>query len=228
LIKSEHDDSRLIVREVLTRYDELVPVLDLDGTSRFQRDAKARGGDENGKLQWAEYFDVVEKSLKEKSLREVRDTIEIPEELRILSETLAGLHGPGLGRWREIAQITFLEGPGVGYRSGPDSYVARVKELDELGRMARLYEEDWVVGGGWVIGGSEAFPAFCCAVYCRRQDVEEAFAWRYTLSDIDATYDIVFDTIPELLAWYKTFREPEPEYYREWNEDETVFDAMWC
>lgn len=215
--------------EVLTRYEELVPLLGLDGVDRIRKNRPGEEDEsdkEHRALMVNEYFTGIETALKEHSLEEVRDTITIPEELRILSELgVDCLHGPGLGLFRSRHQVTFWLGPGE--YGAPASYSARVQDPDTMSYHSGLdNKNEWVVAGGWDMGCAPDY-AFCAAVFCRRVD-EEDFAWRYTLS-LEGDWR-VFDTIPELLAWYKEFNVESLDWIRDLvacADGETVFRPEW-
>jgi hypothetical protein len=203
--------------EVLTRYDELVPWLGLDGVFRFQESGPAFH--DRREVCRAEYFDSIERALKEKCLEEVRGTIAIPEELRILAEMgVDGLYGPGLGSYKTKHQAIFWVGPG----EKPEYYIARVQTAAKLASDTGLETSGWVIGGGWKTGEGEG--AVCYALYCRRDD-EEEFAWRYIVS-LEGDQPM-FETLPELLGWYKGFREQKIEDIRAYFSEEQVFDEIW-
>jgi hypothetical protein len=208
--------------ELLTRYEELVPLLDLDGVGRLRKNNL--GEDEEGDKEYRalkinEYFTVIETALKEHSLEEVRGTIAIPEELRILSELgVDGLDGPGLGQYRSRHQAAFWTGPGE--YGAPERITQRVKGPDAIRHDSGLdLLDEWVVAGGWETG--HGVEATCCAVFCRRVD-EKDFAWRYTVNLTFECDFLMFDTIPQLLDWYKDFRQESLDYIRDYDADEEL------
>lgn len=212
--------------DVLTRWEELMPLLELDGVNRLSVPGFEEDEDEDGvrypvvvladqkyrELKFNEYVAVVEAALKDRVLEEARGTVAFPEELRILFDLgVDGLSGAGLAIWQGRFGCAFWIGLGqepigdVARRvGGPDT------EMDPWGGTIRrefdtdyIKQDEWVVAGGWGIGkGCDAQT--CCAVFCRRID-EEEFAWRYT---INCEYDgRVFDTIPQLFDYYKDFEQ---------------------
>lgn len=207
--------------ELLTRYEELVPVLDLDGVGRIrQHNLRQDGaGDKEFRArQIEEYFTVIEAALKERSLEEVRGTIAVPEELRILCDLgVDSLHGPGLGRYRSQVQTAFWDGPG----EVPARLVERVRDPGDLESHAGLgLFDELVIAGGWEIGDGNY--ATCCTVFCRKVD-EKEFAWRYTFTE-EGDFRI-FDTIPQLLEWYKSLREERLDHVRDDAADEETMFA---
>jgi hypothetical protein len=223
--------------DLLTRWEELAPLLELDGVHRLRvpEDMKDEEGSnypvavladqEYRELKFNEYVTIVEAALKDRVLEEARGTVAFPEELRILFELgVDGLSGAGLAKWQGQFGCAFW----IGLDQEPVKDVAlRVQEphtpMGDWGVTIRgcfnpTYEREgeWVIAGGWGIGrGCDA--QMCCAVFCRRAD-EEEFAWRYTIS---CEYDArVFDTIPQLFDYYKDFEEGAMDYHVEWYANE--------
>jgi hypothetical protein len=183
--------------DLLTRWEKCVPLLELDGVCRLRvpREEKCEEGgkypvamladQEYRVLKFEEYVTVIEATLGERALEEGRGTIAFPEELRILSELgVDGLLGAGLENCRSWWGIAFWFGPGeepiekvVSRVGGPDD---NIQGLCLTLRAISSLEEGWVVAGGWDTGYAHD-AEFCCAVFCRRADEEDAeFAWRYT------------------------------------------------
>ncbi|OIW34820.1 hypothetical protein CONLIGDRAFT_626870 [Coniochaeta ligniaria NRRL 30616] len=216
--------------ELLTRWDELAPLVELDGVIRLRAPGQDSEMNIDGRtyplevladqeyreLKFNEYVTVVEAALRERVLEEARDTVAFPEELRILFELgVDGLCGPGLIEWQgQGCGCHFWIGLG---REGVEDVAARVQGPDtEMRRWGVTIRGcftqapwpdqgpgEWVIAGGWGIGtGHDAQT--CCAVFCRRPD-EEEFAWRYVIS---CEYDqVVFNTIPDLFEYYKDFEQ---------------------
>jgi hypothetical protein len=221
--------------DLLTRWEELVPLLELDGVrrlrvSREEEDERGRkylvssdvlADQEDRALQFDEYVTAIEAALRERALEEVRGTIAFPEELRILFELgVDGLLGSDLEKYRDMWGCTFWVGPGqefvekvVSRVGGPDDNMLKDPKYCMTLRDMSSLEEGWVVAGGWDTGCT-LDAIWCCAVFCRRTD-EEEFAWRYTITcESDAR---VFDTIPQLLDYYKDFGQT--------NMDQLIADA---
>jgi hypothetical protein len=164
-------------------------------------------------LKFDEYVAVVEAALKDRVLEEARGTITFPEELRILFELgVDGLNGIGLQIWQGMFGCAFWDGLGQGNLEdvdlrvqGPDTKIERwgVSVQDYFPGGNDAEPDKWRVAGGWGIGSGCA-GQICCAVFCRRID-EKQFAWRYTIGD---EYDTqMFDTIPQLLDYYKDYEQ---------------------
>lgn len=214
--------------ELLTRWDELAPLVDLDGVIRLRTPGPESEMDIDGQryplqvladkgfreLKFNEYVTAVETALGDRLLEEARDTVAFPEELRILFEFgVDGLSGYGLPIWHEegcgchfwigLGQepvedvVSRVQGPD----SEMDSWGVTIRDCFALAPGPGDEPGEWVIAGGWGIGYGHDTQK-CCAVFCRRAD-EKGFAWRYAIS---CEYDErVFDTIPQLLDYYKEF-----------------------
>lgn len=189
--------------ELLDRYDDLMPRLGLDGTFVIDADERPRKQDE--------YFSAIEEALKQKCIEEVRGMISIPEEFRSLAEHVDGLHGPGLEYWRSNFQYAAW----WGLIEDCETYSARVKTPDELTHWLTITSMGWAVGGGWDLGKGPDAGLF--AVYCRRPE-DDGWGWRYVMSW--ECGEEVFETIPEVLAWYAHFREQDMSEIPEFDEED--------
>lgn len=135
--------------DVLTRWDELVPLLELDGVNRLrlpgneEDDENTEEGDDDDEeddgtpqpvavladqqyreLKFNEYVTAVEAALKDRVLEEARDSVAFPEELRVLFELgVDGLCGPGLAGLRAMSGCDFWIGLG---KEPIEDVVARV------------------------------------------------------------------------------------------------------
>jgi hypothetical protein len=232
--------------ELLTRWEELAPLLELDGVARLYGPSQEEEEDEDGvkypllvladqeyrELKFNEYVTAVEAALRDRVVEEARDTVAFPEELRILFELgVDGLSGCGLPIWQaQGCGCHFWTGLGeepiedvVSRVQGPDTQLgAWGGTIRESFDLAADYGEEWVVAGGWGIGrGNDAQT--CYAVFCRRAD-EEEFAWRYAIICESVAYS--FDTIPQLLDCYKDFEQIAMDYHLECDADERIlFDS---
>ncbi|RKU41392.1 hypothetical protein DL546_004712 [Coniochaeta pulveracea] len=173
--------------EVLTRWDELVPLLELDGVRRFRLPGLDEEEDEDGvrhplavladqeyrELKFNEYIAVVEAALKDRVLEEARGTVAFPEELRILFELgVDGLNGIGLQIWRGMFGCAFWDGLGQG-------------NLEDV--ASRVQVPDTKI------------------------EDEKQFAWRYTTGSEYGGQ--IFDTIPQLLDYYQGYEQYSMDYY---------------
>ncbi|KAI3558669.1 hypothetical protein CABS03_08370 [Colletotrichum abscissum] len=187
------NDARTLIsspEDMLTKFDELAPLCDLDGC----------GGSIPNSHDRELYFSRLESALKTKCLEEVRDSITAPPELRILAEYVGALTGPGMGETKWTYQAVFWTGASSQTESLIDATVKRPQDLSVDGC--------WDVAVGWESG--DGVESFFYIVYCRktRADGEvEPWAWRYMAYGPDD--DKTFDTIPELLEWYCQYRERE-------------------
>jgi len=227
--------------DVLTRWEELMPLLELDGVNRLRFPGFEEDEDEDGvrhpvaaladqkyrELKFNEYVAVVEAALRDRVLEEARGAVAFPEELRILFELgVDGLSGAGLAKWQGQFGCAFWVGLGqepigdVAIRVvGPDTEMGRWGGTiwREFNATDEVKEDEWVVAGGWGIGiGCDAQT--CCAVFCRRRSDEEEFAWKYT---INCEYDSrVFDTVPQVFEYYRDFEQGAMDQHLEWGANE--------
>lgn len=212
--------------DVLTRWDELVPLLELDGVNRLRLPGYD-GDDDDGiplpvavladqqyrEVKFNEYVTAVEAALEDRVLEEARGSVAFPEELRVLFELgVDGLCGPGLAGLRSMFGCDFWIGLG---KERIGDVVARVGVpgdglLPWGGANWQVFDgldddgdQNFVIAGGWGVG-SGLDAQNCCAVFCRRKD-EEEFAWWYTISDEYGSF--AFDTIPKLLDYYKDYQQ---------------------
>ncbi|OHW98272.1 hypothetical protein CSPAE12_03054, partial [Colletotrichum incanum] len=170
---------------VPTRWDELVSVYDLDGTKGHPPKADRAHREKQ--------FSLLDEALKRVCLEEVRESIAVPEEFRILAEHVETLSAPGLGvELKSRYQAYFCLGS------------AMMKRLPRCQRLPRR----WECAAGWEPG--YGYECYFYVVYCRLSGSSEPWAWRYI--SMDPMNVGMFDTIPELLAWYCRYREkPVPE-----------------
>jgi hypothetical protein len=88
--------------------------------------------------------------------------------------------------------------------------MADVRRMENSGK--------WVGAGGWKM--DDGPDAMCYAVLCRRVD-ETEFAWRYIVwLEVG---DLILDTIPQLLDWYKDFHVESLDYVRDHASEEFLF-----
>ncbi|KAF4843196.1 hypothetical protein CGCSCA4_v008204 [Colletotrichum siamense] len=205
------NDARTLIlspEDILTKFDELAPLCDLDGCGWSIPTSDER----------ELYFSRLERALKAKCREEVRDSITAPPELRILAEYVGSLTGPGMGETKWTYQAMFWTGAGP---ETDDSINATVKRPQEL-----TVDGCWEVAAGWESG--HGVESFFCIVYCRRKRLDgevEPWAWRYMAHGPDDCK--TFDTIPELLEWYCRYREREVPNIEDLDVDEVLEGHMY-
>lgn len=188
-------------REILTRWEELCAMYDLDGTG-----TSGKPSQEEVALR-EEWQSLVEKNLKKSCLEEVREIITFPEEFRTLAKSVNDLTGPGLTELKSRHQASIV----VGRYAPPYAEQSAAEMVKTPEWLTKHIEGGWDCAAGWDMGSG--FRHAFYAVYCRRSAAQldeagpqEAWAWRYFSSD-PMNFG-VFDTIPEFLAWYSRYREP--------------------
>ncbi|KAK2023651.1 hypothetical protein LX32DRAFT_731982 [Colletotrichum zoysiae] len=205
------DDTRNLIsspEDMLTKFDELAPLCDLDGCGW-----SLPTSDEQEL-----YFSRLESALKAKCLEEVRDSITAPPELRILAEYVGALTGPGMGETKWTYQAVFWTGASPETDLTIDATVKKPQELTVDGC--------WDVAVGWESG--HGVDSFFYIVYCRRAQPEgqvEPWAWRYMAYGPEDCK--TFDTIPELLEWYSRYREREVPRIEDLDADEVLEGHMY-
>ncbi|CAI0645903.1 unnamed protein product [Colletotrichum noveboracense] len=115
-------DARTLIsspEDILTKFDELAPLCDLDGCGWSLPTSDERDL----------YFSRLERALKTKCLEEVRDSISAPPELRILAEYVGALTGPGMGETKWTYQAMFWTGAGPETDESIDATVKKPHEL---------------------------------------------------------------------------------------------------
>ncbi|KAJ9165749.1 hypothetical protein NKR19_g2 [Coniochaeta hoffmannii] len=172
--------------DVLTRWEELMPLLELDGVNRLRFPGFEEDEDEDGvrhpvaaladqkyrELKFNEYVAVVEAALRDRVLEEARGAVAFPEELRILFELgVDGLSGAGLAKWQGQFGCAFWIG--LGQEPIGDVAIRVVGPDTEMGR--------W---GGTI---RREFNATDGVKEDERSD-EEEFAWKYTINLKDVVF----------------------------------------
>ncbi|KAH0429764.1 hypothetical protein CcaCcLH18_08187 [Colletotrichum camelliae] len=186
--------------QVLTRWDELCSIYDMDGTGGRPSEEK--------KAHLEDYFLAMEQGLKRSCREEVRETIKFPEEFRLLAKQVRGLTGPGMTEAKSRYQASFWTGPYIPVTAETDNHLSG--DIKSPQWLQENVTRCWDFAAGWESGAG--YDCWSYVVYCRRavenDEVSaspEPWAWRYMLTDL---YGLeVFDTIPELLAWYCRYRE---------------------
>ncbi|KAK2049441.1 hypothetical protein LZ31DRAFT_622584 [Colletotrichum somersetense] len=179
-------------REVLSRWEELCVVYDLDGTGTSGKPSK-----EEVALR-EEWHSLVEKHLKKSCLGEVQESIKFPGEFRTLAKSVNALAGPGLTELKSRHQASFE----VGRYAPPHAEEAATEMVKTPEWLTEHVDGGWDCAAGWDAGSG--FRHAFYVVYCRRLAAQpvaagsqepEPWAWSYFSSD---SMDFgVFDTIPE-------------------------------
>ncbi|KAL0941592.1 uncharacterized protein CTRU02_204355 [Colletotrichum truncatum] len=202
--------------DVLTRYDELVPIFGLDGTGMATSQSLF---DDEYIHERDSYFSLLEQALKKKCLEEVRETITVPEEFRILAEYVFQLTGPGPEDYK-THQAMFW----TGTTTSAEAIDAIVKTPDEENFS---FNRDWECAVFWEPGEGWRYAFY--VVYCRRipqpGTEPEPWAWRYVVSSMYEKLT-VFDTIPEFLEMYCRYGEAEIPDVSELDADD-ILTGMW-
>ncbi|KAF3805354.1 hypothetical protein GCG54_00008584 [Colletotrichum gloeosporioides] len=187
--------------QILTRWDELCSIYDMDGTG-------GRVPSEEEKALLEDYFLAMEQDLKRSCREEVRQTIKFPEEFRLLAKQVQALTGPGMTEYKSKYQASFWTGPWIPTAETENHLPNIIKSPEWL--EENVVSFCWDVAAGWESG--VGYDCWSYVVYCRRaaendeaSACAEPWAWRYMLNDIYGQE--VFNTIPELLAWYYRYRE---------------------
>ncbi|KAJ3568304.1 hypothetical protein NPX13_g6465 [Xylaria arbuscula] len=170
--------------ELLERWDHFKHIADITVGTSVDTDETQRISRREA------FFSALEADLKEKSPEDIRGTIAVPPELRLLAEQVDGVWGPGLSEWTcrfHGAFFTLYDDPEI------DTEVPYCPPLMDDETL-----EEFDVAIGAMIGhGSEQE---CWAVLSRvRDNSDQPWEWRYYINryEIDSR---VLDTIPDALS----------------------------
>ncbi|KAK1637677.1 hypothetical protein BDP81DRAFT_317235 [Colletotrichum phormii] len=147
-------------REILTRWDELCVVYDLQGTSPAGRNPS----EEDVALNEA-WVSLLEEYLKKRCKEDVRETLRFPEEFCDLARYVDNLAGPGLTEVKSRYQAGFLVGR---YSDSPALAEQGAAEMVKTPEWFSEYIDcRWECAAGWDAGCGIS-PSFY-VVYCRRR-----------------------------------------------------------
>ncbi|KAK7753972.1 hypothetical protein SLS62_004071 [Diatrype stigma] len=181
--------------DVLTKWQALIPVFALDGAHV--------GADSDRRAQLRqEYKTGVEAGL---ARIEGAEELAFPADFEFLMTQVDDLVGNGWPQYREEGQqLRFWDGLG----ESQDEVADRVYSPDDnLAELAGL--EDWEVSAGWWCGrGPEAT---CFIVYCRNEDQDKEWGWRY-VAQLGQYGEEIFEDVVGLLQWYATLYVPPMDH----------------
>ncbi|KAI1354661.1 hypothetical protein F5Y01DRAFT_329377 [Xylaria sp. FL0043] len=180
--------------ELLERWDDFKHIV--DGTS-VESDEALRITRSNT------FFSAVEAGLKEKSPEDVRESITVPSELRLLAEQVDAIWGPGLAEEVSKFDGAFFDLYDSGRVNTPEIQ-ADVPSGPFLMDDETCEEFETVIG--FQIG--DGMDLECWAIFSRNRDnSDEPWEWRYMINRFE--YGLrIFDTIPDALACFATWGEP--------------------
>lgn len=155
------------------------------------------------------YLSVLDHELQKKTISEYQGTLSVPTELQYLMELCDAVEGPGLGQYRYTEGYTFLSRLHCNDDGGREIR-ARVFKLNRKGKLKWPCSESgqWEAAAGFRCGNGANSPGGGFAVFCRSEEEELPWAWRYGLEFTDKdTSDDLHDDIPGFLTFYKHFEE---------------------
>ncbi|KAI5925836.1 hypothetical protein F4810DRAFT_708348 [Camillea tinctor] len=195
------DDPRLITvpSDVLRWWDDIVaiPELALDGTVVIEAECQRAAWRE-------EYRAGIEAGLRAMGGQAAK--LWFPDDFAVIMEHVDSLEGPGWPLYREhYQQVCFWNGLG----ETADAVAERVW-TDPEALKRKVGRRSWDVLAGWECG--RGADATCFIVYFRDQEDQRIgyWWWRYVVHLGPDVY--IFDSVVQLLGWYKTFREPALEF----------------
>lgn len=175
--------------ELMDRYDELAARLTLDGTTGGDLEPEERANITEP------YFRALEAALRERAPDEVKETISVPEEFRVLARHVTGICGPGLPFAQTMFPMSFWSDEGMGDHAKIPSRILSPEDTN----VERDLEERIVLG--YNPGTTIECEWYC--VYVQEED--GSWAWKFVYSEVGQTQ--VFDTIPDLLEWFLRYTE---------------------
>lgn len=192
--------------ELMERYDELAASLHLDGTYGGDLDPEKRAN-----LAEA-YFKALEAALRERAPEEVKETISVPEEFRVLARHITGICGPGLPKNHTERGYTF------GCLGAIDEISSRMLTPEETHAELVMDER---VALGWNPGHSTSCEWKC--VYAQQAD--GSWAWQFLFFDDFDTR--AFDNIPKLLEYLLEISDDEPPALEGVTAGDVIERAVW-
>ncbi|KAI1106349.1 hypothetical protein F4804DRAFT_348415 [Jackrogersella minutella] len=178
--------------DVHAKWEALEPAFALDG-------AHVRGDEEQRARLRAAYKSGIETGLRRAGVGDLL----FPADFAVLVGAVDSLEGHGWPLLREEGRQTRVwEGLG----EDADDVADRVYGPDDdLAEEACMGQEGWEALAGWECGRGPEMK--CFAVYCRKEDAGEEWAWRYVTEAGQYGWNI-FDNVVELLRWYERENMP--------------------
>jgi len=172
-------------RDVIIQFDSLGDLYGLDGTF-----SSTESNDKAAERQ--RYLATINDALRGQALEDFEGELSVPQEFQMLIEQVDCLIGPGLPYYRKSQQIAFF--------NGFDEKEDRVRETvlrDEDKAAAAGLDCDWEVAAGWQTGDGPDGRNF--ALFCRSEEQEKPWRWRYTVHWIESPLEPLHDNIASLL-----------------------------
>lgn len=192
--------------ELMERYDELAASLYLDGTFGGDIDPEKRANRAEA------YFKALEAALRERAPEEVKETISVPEEFRVLARHITGICGPGLPKNHTERGITF----------------SCVGAFDEISSRMLTPEEtraELVIDERIALGWNPGHATYCEWKCVYAQQADGSWAWEFLFfDDFDAR---AFDNIPELLEYLLEMSDDEPPVLEGVTAEDVIERAVW-
>ncbi|KAI3391714.1 hypothetical protein diail_6878 [Diaporthe ilicicola] len=196
--------------ELMDRYDELAAELYLDGTHGGHQDPEVRAN-------WTEpYFQALEAALREKAPDEVKGTISVPEEFRVLARHVTGICGPGLPHEQTMHPMSFWVDEGMGDHAKIPSRILAAEDTEVV-----VLALDERVALGWKPGSTIECEWIC--VYVQEED--GSWTWKFVYSETGMTQ--MFDTIPDLLEWFLRYTEDGVPLLEGVTAEDVIDRAVW-
>ncbi|KAI0147781.1 hypothetical protein GGR57DRAFT_244612 [Xylariaceae sp. FL1272] len=191
--------------EFLERWDDFKHIV--DGTWVDQDRAQAV-------VSKNEFFSKVEAALKEKAPEELRESITVPDELRLLLEQVDGVCGPGLAEWNSLFHGWFFSG---------------CLEVEGEVPYGPFQDDESCEGFDVAIGFKmgDGIHMECWAILSRtKAESDQPWEWRYLVNFFEFGQRI-FNTIPDALDGFASLEEPDEEdmleYWDNVGEDATGY-----
>ncbi|KAI7780784.1 hypothetical protein LA080_015575 [Diaporthe eres] len=160
----------------------------------------------------ATYFKALEAALRERAPEEVKETISVPEEFRVLARHITGICGPGLPKNHTERGITF----------------SCVGAFDEISSRMLTPEEtraDLVIDERIALGWNPGHATYCEWKCVYAQQADGSWAWEFLFfDDFDAR---AFDNISELLEYLLEMSDDEPPVLEGVTAEDVIERAVW-
>ncbi|KAM7208169.1 hypothetical protein V8F20_001449 [Naviculisporaceae sp. PSN 640] len=202
------------------------------------------------------FLDEIEKELKLSCVPKVKTSIKLPEELKhLVLLGVEGLDGPGFGIYKfsrgallwagiwDCLKVEDLDDP-EGYQPVVGELVkdARTETATELEVLAGLDKHEWIVGGGFLMGGDGATLNICALYVAPRlsrpdfgpgSPPTKEYSWLFTVTETEPreAYHEEFVSIKKLMKWGMRCREErflvDPDKIRASVTDEDIWLGKW-